>query len=286
MSSIILRNQVSTSINLRNRLVKSSSKLFRNYTSDLKIKRCHKESSNFGRLKSNPAWLEVMSALPIGVNTKIIELDAEMAGGIKSLLHLTINLENITAVTNNRDDYDGLLSYIRRNKLPCIAKREVLSKLISEDTEYSIIINDGMSTHYGSENEEYGYERTWANALKQQLPWLFIWNCMTLRLRARSGYSDQIGKTNMYALMKSMSENAGYTIRTYTEGKHPSTPKDSNPCTKNKFYANIRCSLMSNTSFYLVKVSQPVENFIEKNNKLINTMRYLRKEAPAAVWNI
>ena len=117
-----------------------------------------KESRYFGRTKSDPVWIDHLKYLPVTDKTKVLELDAELAGGVKSFIGTRIREKNITAITFNQKDFAGMVNYINENKMQCTSMFKILSECISNKTLYNILINDAMATHYGPADERFGHE--------------------------------------------------------------------------------------------------------------------------------
>jgi hypothetical protein len=237
-----------------------------------------KQTNWFGRSKADPVWVDELTGLVLTNTTKALILDGETAGGLQSLQGI-IAEKNITSVTFNERDYRGLKKYINNNNLACGHKKEVLALCINAKTKYDVLINDSMSTPYSNATKIFGHELAWSNMLKQQLPWMFICNCMTTRSGGKPGkegsrgYSAQNAVNNMNQAMTHMADNAGYSIKIKV-GKHNSTPKSG---AKNK-------NVLIHTFFFLTKTHAPLYNFAKENEDIIKLIRRLRVEAPCGNW--
>ena len=222
-----------------------------------------------GGVKTSPIWIDEVKWLPISSKTECIIIDAGELGGARSLINTTINKKNIVSVTANSKDFLTSLNNLIKYKLPGKVYFGPISSHIGKNTSYNIIIHDGTNSSYGSIDDEYGMETTWINAILQDLPWLYIWNCISQR--SRHGNTVEVGLINMYNMMVKLCEVSGYRITQYIEGKHISSGR--NP--------------MSNTSFYLVKNGDKFNEADKLNriDKILKLMRIMRINAPKKIWN-
>lgn len=227
------------------------------------------KTPKFGNIKLNPIWISDLKYLPVDHTTEVIALDAGGAGSIKSFIGSKIKQSKITSVTYNTEDYYNLVRTIHKNRYTASYKYNILANCITDTTKYQIIINDGSKTLYGCSNPEMSYVRVWINAVQQQLPWVYIWNCISLRSKCiGGGYTSNIGINNMCNVMRQIAENAGYEIQLYHTGIHKSD----------------KVSNMRHMAFYLIKKRNPVPNYRVVNEEVFKVFWQLKLTAPNEVW--
>jgi hypothetical protein len=231
-------------------------------------------SRSFSKIKSNPTWVKKINEFLVKKRHRCLMLEGGACGGAQSLLKTPLNMKNVVCVTNNYEDYNNMIINKKTLQLSCESRFANIASCVSETSKFQFIINDSMSNLYSNVHPEFGHELLWANALSQQIPWMFIWNCFTLR--TRQGYSCEIGEKNMRAMFNKLAKNAGYDIVEYEKGTHQSTPSDK----------STRTYPLLNTSFYVIKNDKVVSDYLVKNASLIEYMRVLRVSCPNKLWDL
>ena len=237
------------------------------------IKKRH-QPFRFNVAKRNPLWIEQMKQITwINEDTKVLMAEGGTGSGCLGLIN-TIKPKNLTAISENVDDFKDFKKVFRKQKLPIISSNKIISKHLGSHTSYPVIINDVMGTPYGSEvHPERGHDHTWHQALQQQIPKMFIWNCYDTRIRHGCGALHAI--RNIEMLFHRMCDNAGYKIVGNTNvGFHKSTPMKP----------GARQRTMAHNSFHIQKIREPKPDYVKLNAKLIATVRQLKTECPSADW--
>lgn len=222
-------------------------------------------SRNFGTTKNYRPWNKRLDAIPLKM--KVIYLDASKAGETQNLLKYGVPSYNLTAVSNDPEDYAGLERTIRNKSLGVKSYKEWVSDVIIDE---QLLILDGMSTPYGTLEEKENIPYTVMKMLRSRKQWYHLEITLSQRSKNKGGKGDR-ERSNLYCVIEAMAHNMGHTIVGFDEEKYIST----------------KGSPMVNMYFLFKKTNRRI-NLIrgdDLNYQIFVMFRAWRLNSPKSVWN-
>jgi len=218
------------------------------------------ESTYFGMQKTKRPWMKRLDEIP--EDMKVLILEGKFAGGTIDLINAGVPNYNITAITNNTQEYKELFQTIKDKKLNIRCKKSWMCDEVKNGYQY--VIHDGMGCPYGNDNSKTSIIITIKNMFLSYKPWYHFEGTITTRL-STEGSTKELELSNLITIVQEMSTNQGYKLIKYHEDNYLSTTGQS----------------MVNVFYLFQKINnvdkQKARNL---NNLLFKKFRQLRKQTP------